>query len=176
MTISEANATIKRGKLPATLDWYGGFVGLFLFVSLWLASAVIVFVPTIEQNQLVAIPCFLALGALCFYGLFNLLHERQLTIVRTGLNISENNQLLIVAFQQLGWKFSPINKSLLLANIPRKPIGLGGNVTALVSENAVYLNIIGEVVYKGRLPFFSNNYDRKLHLLINTIKQQLAAI
>ena len=176
MTISEANATIERGKLPPTVDWYGGFVGLFLFVSLWLASAIIIFLPTPGQNQLVAIPYFLALGALCFYGLYNLLHERRLTVVKTGLNISENNQLLIVAFQQLGWRFSPINKSLLLANIPRKPIGLGGNVTALIAEGAVYLNITGEVIYKGGLPFFSNNYNRKLHLLINNIKQQLVTI
>ena len=168
---AEAIHAMRTGKLPKTVDWYGGFVGLFLCIALWILSALFAFIETSHSNRLQAIPVFIMLGLLSGYGFYCLLKEREVILLETDLNLAGNRKLAESALNYLGWNIQQNNKHVIQAVIPSQWLGTSRVVVVLVKDGALYINTMNQVTGKGRFPFFLSDSKEKTALFIRTAKK-----
>ncbi len=164
---------IQEGMLPKSVDWYGGFVGVFICFLLWIACGSILFFDSFTPAQVLFIMVFAGLSCLSYYGVYNLLHERKLFQIQTGLSAANNHQLLTTTFKQLDCSTSQNNLTIIQASVSNKWTELNREAIELISDNTVHLAIVEISSTKGRFPFFRRGDNEKLSLLVNKINEQL---
>jgi hypothetical protein len=166
--------SIQRGRLIATVDWYGGFVGLLVCVALCLVSTVFIVTPVTKFGQLASLPFFLLFGFLSIYGVFCLTQERKLLNIDTGLGVDENHKLVNAACQRLSWGIWQNNNHVIQAGISGKWYSASYNAVILIADHTVYLNIMNlSKGTKGRFPFSFGTSKKHLNLLVDAIKSSL---
>jgi len=161
-------ASIEKGRLLRKRDLVGDLLGLYLVSGFWVA---LVF-PTLQKDVVVGSK----IGWLCVavslpaYAIYCLQQEDALTLVETKLNLRENRNLIVSAFHELGWDVRTNTKYVVTAGANNKWWTIGQTATALLDDQAVYLNVIHGGTSKGRLPFYFGSNQRKLNRLIATIQ------
>ncbi|MBH8558842.1 hypothetical protein [Hymenobacter negativus] len=169
MTKQEVNAAIHLGKLPATHEWYGGFLVLFYCLCFSVIGIVFIFDKPLNPFAPAGLLLWVSLS---LYTLYCLLTERKLTAVKTYLSAGDNQQLIISVFNALNWQVSLPFQHSIIATRGSNWFGIPVYATALLEEGIVYLNLMnGGGNIKGRIPFSFGQNEQKLRLLIDEINK-----
>ena len=150
-------------------DWVGDVLGLVMVTGLW---------ATLPSMAIQKDAVGSKIGWLCIavslpaYAIYCLQQENVLTLIETKLSSRENRKLIVSAFGELGWDVHTNTKYVITAGANNKKWwrGAGQTATALLNDQAVYLNIIHGGTSKGRLPFYFGSNQRKLNRLVATMR------
>ena len=177
LTSAEANQAISRGQLPTSTEWYEGLMSIVPICLVTLGISALVFL-TAENTQSRNHTLLPLLGSVFFayYMLPNWVSERRLTIVETNKSISQNHQLLLATLSEQGWRIGPANKFSVIAFRGGKWIGISVQVTALIKDRLIYLNLMNNTTIRGRFPFSFGKNARKMRQLITAITNKASCI
>ncbi|WP_162910487.1 hypothetical protein [Hymenobacter oligotrophus] len=160
--------SIKTGVLVHKRDWAGDLVGLIQVSGLWIISSFLLF----QQGGMgTKWPLyFLVACSMPAYAVYCLRHENDLTVIKSGLGATENQRLVELAIQKLGWQIISNTRYCITAGANNKWWrGAGQTLTVLLDQDNIYLNVVHGGTVKARLPFYFGSNQRKLKRLIATI-------